>query len=139
MTPEAMAALHARVFPGRKGWTARDFTEVLENPGALLATTDHGFALGRAALDEAELLLIITNPAHRRQGQGSRLLGDLEETARKKGARSLFLEVAESNVAARALYASRRYEEIARRKDYYPRPDGTREDALILSRWLTAP
>jgi len=48
----------------------------------------------------------------------------------------LYLEVRDSNVAARALYASRGFAEIGRRRDYYRRP---REDALVLRLSIPAP
>jgi ribosomal-protein-alanine N-acetyltransferase len=41
----------------------------------------------------------------------------------------LFLEVRESNAAARALYAARGFEPIARRARYYRKPV---EDAIVL-------
>ncbi len=136
MTPEAMAALHTRVFPGRAGWAAQDFADVLASPGAILSTTDHAFALGRQAADEAELLLIITDPDHRRAGHAQRCLLDLEQQAFDQGARWLFLEVAETNASARAFYAAQHYEEVARRKNYFSGANGTRETALVLKRRL---
>jgi len=51
--------------------------------------------------------------------------------AESRGAESMFLEVRESNRAARALYASRGFEEISRRRGYYRTPV---EDALVLRR-----
>ena len=50
-----------------------------------------------------------------------------------RGVRTAFLEVRESNRAARALYASRGFTEIGRRQAYYRRPV---EDALVLRRVL---
>jgi len=48
-----------------------------------------------------------------------------------RGVRAAFLEVRESNTAARALYGSRGFREIGRRKNYYRRPV---EDALVMRR-----
>ena len=50
-----------------------------------------------------------------------------------RGVRTAFLEVRESNSAARALYNSRGFIEIGRRSKYYRRPV---EDALVLRRSL---
>jgi len=50
-----------------------------------------------------------------------------------RGVRAAFLEVRESNTAARGLYASRGFREIGRRKNYYRRPV---EDALVMRRVL---
>ena len=44
---------------------------------------------------------------------------------------NLYLEVRESNDAARRLYASRGFEEVGRRRKYYRRPV---EDAIVLRR-----
>ncbi len=52
--------------------------------------------------------------------------------AARAGARSLFLEVADGNVAARHLYAKAGFAEAGRRAGYYVRDGGAREDALIL-------
>jgi ribosomal-protein-alanine N-acetyltransferase len=41
----------------------------------------------------------------------------------------MYLEVRESNTAARRLYASRGFEEMGRRRGYYKRPA---EDAIVL-------
>ena len=50
-----------------------------------------------------------------------------------RGVRTAFLEVRESNSAARALYGSRGFTEIDRRRNYYRRPV---EDALVMRRTL---
>ena len=49
------------------------------------------------------------------------------------GVESVFLEVRESNHAARTLYASRAFQGIGRRRGYYRVP---MEDALLLKREL---
>ena len=49
------------------------------------------------------------------------------------GAERMFLEVAEGNAAARALYARTGFAGAGRRRGYYARADGSREDALILA------
>jgi len=50
--------------------------------------------------------------------------------------RTAFLEVRESNDAARGLYGSRGFSEIGRRRGYYRRPV---EDALVMRRVLEVP
>jgi ribosomal-protein-alanine N-acetyltransferase len=49
------------------------------------------------------------------------------------GAERMFLEVAEDNAAARALYARAGFAEAGRRRGYYARPDGPAADALVLA------
>jgi ribosomal-protein-alanine N-acetyltransferase len=87
-----------------------------------------GFALGRVQADQAEILTIAVRPGARGQGVGRALLHGLLAEAAKRGALELFLEVAEPNAAARALYAGAGAKEVGRRRRYYA--DGA--DALVL-------
>ncbi|HWZ44211.1 MAG TPA: ribosomal protein S18-alanine N-acetyltransferase [Candidatus Saccharimonadales bacterium] len=88
-----------------------------------------GFLAGRDSAGEWEIEnLVVTGPA-RRRGLGSRLLGEFMHHARSRNARAVFLEVRESNMAARALYEKWAFCEAGRRKQYYQDPC---EDALIL-------
>jgi [ribosomal protein S18]-alanine N-acetyltransferase len=57
--------------------------------------------------------------------------------ATRRGAARLFLEVAEDNTAARALYAQTGFVEAGRRVGYYARTDGSTADALVLARDLS--
>ncbi|WP_101067679.1 GNAT family N-acetyltransferase [Roseovarius salinarum] len=137
MTPEAMAALHARAFAGEgRGWRAPEFRALLDSVGVFATGDARAFALGRVAGDEAELLTLATDPAHRRQGLGRARLADYEAEARQRGARHAFLEVAGDNAAACMLYRAAGYAEAGRRPAYYARPGGSRADALILRRPL---
>jgi len=79
--------------------------------------------------DEAELLNLAVSRQSRRRGTGAALVQHAVREAAARGARAVFLEVRESNVAARALYASAGFDQVGRRKGYYERPT---EDALIL-------
>ncbi|MDP3371055.1 MAG: ribosomal-protein-alanine acetyltransferase, partial [Brevundimonas sp.] len=58
--------------------------------------------------------------------------------AATRGATRLFLEVAEDNMAALALYAGAGFVEAGRRPGYYARPHGRPRDALVLALNLTA-
>ncbi|MDU8944570.1 GNAT family N-acetyltransferase [Ovoidimarina sediminis] len=137
MTPEDIAALYARAVPYPVGWGPDDLRKILAHPGAFITSLAHAFALGRVAADEAELLLIATDPDHRRTGAATHCLAAFEDEARARGAVTAFLEVAESNAPARALYAARGYEKVGQRPGYYASADGTKETALILRRDLT--
>lgn len=87
-----------------------------------------GFLVARAVEREWEIENIaIAGPA-RRRGLGSRLLGEFLDLARRSGAESIFLEVRESNRAARALYEKWAFVEAARRESYYREPE---EDAVV--------
>lgn len=118
----AMADLHRIAFP--RGWSAYEIAQILSEPGAAAPAAWHGrdmmgFALGRVAADEAEVLSLAVAKAARRRGLGARLLEGLEDTCRAQGARKIFLEVSEANVPAMTLYYRGDYREVGRRPRYY--------------------
>ncbi len=137
MTPEALAVLHARAFAKSRGWNAEEFRELLATPHCFLATVEHGFALGRVIAGEAELLTIAIDPGHRQQGLGAQCLATYEAAAMEHGAHTSFLEVAEDNTPAKALYLAFGYSETGRRRGYYARKTGLAADALIMTKELT--
>lgn len=134
MTPEALAAAHARAMEAP--WSAADFAALLAGPGVFVSGDADCFALGRAAADEAELLMLATAPDLRRRGLGRAALAAFEAEAAKRGARTVFLEVAEGNAAARALYSAAGWTVAARRPGYYRAAGGAREDAVLMRKVL---
>jgi ribosomal-protein-alanine N-acetyltransferase len=137
----AVAALVTRAFDPeyREGWSERQLADVLAMPGAWmdLAIGREGgplaFALCREVALEAELLLCAVDPRWRRQGLGLDLVDRARDLARSAGARRLFLEVRESNRAARSLYGAAGFSEVGRRRDYYRHASGGTSDAITLS------
>jgi ribosomal-protein-alanine N-acetyltransferase len=86
-----------------------------------------GFMVTRSAAgEETELLNLAVDPVHRGRGIANRLMEELIRSARG----TVFLEVRESNWAARKLYAKHGFREVARRANYYENP---REAAVVLS------
>lgn len=137
MTPETLAAAHARAFAGNaRAWSAAEFAALLDSPHVFASGNARAFALGRVIADEAELLTLATDPAHRRKGLARAALAAFETEARARGAVRGFLEVADDNAAARALYAVAQWCECARRPGYYPRAGGSVADALIMEKTL---
>lgn len=131
MTPEGLAEIHASAFD--RPWDAATF-ESLDSQDAVFILGDaNGFLLIRTVLDEAEILTLAVRPEARRRGRGAELVRAGAEAARARGAVKLYLEVAEDNAAALALYRSTGFVEEGRRKGYYPRPDGLPVAALLLS------
>lgn len=119
-------------------WSADTFAGVLAMPGAfgfLAASGDDpaGFALARAAADEAEIVMLAVGHAFRRRGIGARLLAAVARDARRRGCLRLFLEVAEDNEAALALYRGDGFAAVGRRKGYYPARGAPARDALVLA------
>jgi len=90
-----------------------------------------GYCVMMIAVDEAHLLnLSIAAPLQRR-GLGSELLGFGIKLARDCDARSIYLEVRASNIAALALYKRYGFAEIGVRRAYYPAHTG-RENAVTM-------
>jgi ribosomal-protein-alanine N-acetyltransferase len=87
-----------------------------------------GFVIARVVGGEWEIENIaIAGPA-RRRGLGTRLLGEFLDLARAQNAAAVFLEVRESNQAARALYKKWAFVESGCRRGYYKDPG---EDAIL--------
>lgn len=134
----AVAALHARLFA--TAWDADAVRALIEHPAAvsLVAARPHreiiGFILAQIAADQAEILTVGVSPDHQNQGIGRLLVEGTIRAAAKSEARQLYLDVAEGNAPARALYAACGFREIGRRKDYFTLADGARDNALQLAR-----
>jgi ribosomal-protein-alanine N-acetyltransferase len=138
-----LARLHEQCF--EEHWDEASFRRLLERPGAfaLLARDEAGpdlqaFILIQVAADEAEILSVATLAAARRLGLARALLSEAMAEAARSNARDMFLEVAEDNLAAVALYASLGFTATGRRRSYYRRAVGSSADALILRATLPA-
>jgi len=92
-----------------------------------------GYVVAMRAGQEAEIADLAVSPVARRRGIGSALIDRLLTELTAGGVLAVFLEVRESNGAARALYESRAFRGIGRRRGYYRNPV---EDALLLKREL---
>ena len=80
--------------------------------------------------DEVHILNLAVEPNLQDRGLGGQMLRHLVEDVQGLGARQIFLEVRESNQAAIKMYSNQMFNEIGRRRHYYPTKDG-REDAII--------
>ncbi len=119
-------------------WSEETFRSLLERSGVELWVAEWGdqlaaYAILWSVLDEGELANIAVRSDLRGRGIGSSLLSRMLEVAEDSGVRSLYLEVRESNVLAREMYARRGFHEIGVRKAYY---EGPREDARVLKKSL---
>ena len=120
-------------------WTFNSFRVALDEERlnfhvALNGNGVVGYAVSWCVIDEAELANLAVVPAMRGRHVGSALLDRAMRDARAAGCVVMHLEVREANLAARALYESRGFSEVGRRKRYYRAPV---EDALILRAPLT--
>ena len=133
---EAITALEAEAF-GADAWSKAQVEAELDgDTRRVLVVEADGRPVGYGAIayagDVADLTRIVVAPSHRRSGVASELLAALHEAARDGGASRTLLEVAETNVGARAFYEARGYVEISRRRGYYRNGD----DAVVLARAL---
>ncbi|HWA15521.1 MAG TPA: ribosomal protein S18-alanine N-acetyltransferase [Gemmatimonadales bacterium] len=130
---DALARLERRCFSDP--WSVAAFEELLPLSYVVSLVAEQGGKIGgyliaREIAGEAEILNLAVDPDGRRGGLGRTLLeAGLAEVARR-GATRVWLEVRESNAAARALYARRGFAAAGRRPRYYRAPV---EDALVLS------
>ena len=136
MTPQHLATLHAAAFSTQRPWSEQEFATLLQSPYVFIISDHYCFALGRAIMDEVELLTLATAPDHRRQGHAQRCLDRFHHAARLRQASKALLEVAVDNQAAYRLYENNQYHVVAERPNYYRRPDGQRISARIMSRVL---
>lgn len=142
-----LASLHKECFA--KAWSEKQIIPMLAMPGAFVLVAERsekaeGFIMVRAGGGEAEILTICVVPAARGQRLGEHLItaslahllayGEPISPAPENAVKGmpLFLEVAESNQAARALYSRVGFEIVGKRPNYYRHEDGRQETALMM-------
>jgi [ribosomal protein S18]-alanine N-acetyltransferase len=104
-----------------------DLVWVFEDEGRVL-----GFAIFYNAVDCLELMLVVTDRLHRRQGLARSLITAGLQYGLDNGFEQCVLEVRQSNKVAQDLYLSMGCVQVGTRKNYYPL-NGGHEDALLFS------
>jgi ribosomal-protein-alanine acetyltransferase len=141
-----------RQCPAAAHWTRQQYERLFQNDERLLLVAEEsphivsgpapipganpailGFLIARHLALEWELENIVVAPAARRRGIGTRLLHALLADARETNSNAVFLEVRESNVAARNLYEKAGFDQTGRRRSYYASPS---EDAILYRKSL---
>ena len=116
-------------------WTHRSFASLLSEAAVYFQVAEAadggvaGYVVAWCVVDEAEIANVAVAPAARGAGVGAALLDAALSHAAGRGCLAAYLEVRESNAPARALYASRGFGAVGRRRGYYRHPV---EDALVL-------
>ena len=77
---------------------------------------------------DADIQTMVIKPEYQKKGYGKQLLDALLEKVKEHKSNRVFLEVVADNKPAISLYLSRKFEQIAKRSNYYP--NGT--DAVIM-------
>ena len=93
-----------------------------------------GYVFCAHAGGEIHVHKIATEPAFRRLGLARKLMEEVFVFGERIGAEEVYLEVRESNAAARSFYAGLGFRQVGRRGQYY----GDGEDALVLA-WSPGP
>lgn len=121
-------------------WSEESFRRILGGQSAIfqvivMAPENRlaGYIIAFTIAPDAELLNVAVDPTYRGRGLAGQMLDAVLIQLGASGVRTAYLEVRESNRAARALYGSRGFKEIGRRRNYYRRPV---EDALVMRRVL---
>ncbi|ARN81387.1 GNAT family N-acetyltransferase [Methylocystis bryophila] len=131
--------LHALAF--HFPWSSADFESYLAEAaiiadGAVNEATPSeplgGFVISRLLPPDAELLTIAVDVTRRGAGLGRALLETHLANLERGGARLVFLEVADDNPPALALYARAGFKTIGRRENYYQRAGGEKRAALTM-------
>ena len=135
-----MAAVHAiELLVFADPWSLRDFGDCVSSDATFLVAETaegvSGYLVAIDAADEGEILNLAVAPGGRRQGVGRALVAEALERLAERGVHQAYLEVRESNAAARTLYAAHGFREVGRRSRYYRRPV---EDAVILRAAIVA-
>lgn len=126
---DELSNLHKKCFPN-KPWSAQDFAD-LKKSGCEIIMSQNGFIVYRIAVDEAEIITIGVNPEMRRTGIASAMIGIVENNIKNQGVKTIFLEVAVTNIPAQKLYENCGFVTVGIRPKYY---DGV--DAILMSKDL---
>ena len=94
-----------------------------------------GYFYAQKILDELTLLNIAVEPKQQNKGYGRALIEKLLLLAEEQKIKNIWLEVRESNKNAYYLYEKMGFNEVDRRKNYYP-DKNKREDALIMNYFI---
>lgn len=120
-------------------WTRKSYENELSNQYATYMVADYEGEVAAyggiwVVLEEAHITNVAVAGKHRGQGIGSTLLHALVNTARRKKASRVFLEVRASNGPALKLYSNQGFAPTGVRKQYY---DDNNEDAIVMMKTLS--
>ncbi len=122
-------------------WSKEAFGDSLRQPGThyLTARLDGelaGYCGMLQCTDEADITNVAVKEDCRKRGVAYRMLRELLRAGEEKGVKTFFLEVRQSNHAAKNLYEKLGFQYCGVRKNFYEKP---REDAALMCRKAGSP
>jgi len=119
-------------------WDKQLFLDAIDSESKYLMVAEHGgeiegYIVLEKVLDEGHITDLAVGGKYRKKGVASELVNDALALARGMDIKEIFLEVRETNEAAKKLYSKFGFREIGRRKGYYPKAN---EDALVLHTYV---
>lgn len=117
-------------------WSKNSFRDACQKETNIyLVAVDEDEILGYVGmwtvLGEGDITNVAVKASARRKGVGEKLISELIEAGRTAKTDIFFLEVRESNEAARKLYEKQGFLQIGMRKNFYEKPV---ENAIVMSR-----
>ena len=92
-----------------------------------------GYLITSIVQNECHIMNLCVKKEYRNFGYGKLILNELYDELIKLNCEVIFLECRPSNKPALKLYSTLGYNEIGKRRNYYPAPNGY-EDAVILAK-----
>lgn len=122
-------------------WPISSFEEELKNILAtyLVAKIDNkivGYIGMWFVMDECHITNVAVHSEYRKKGIASTLINEMLKLCKEHRTTYIMLEVRINNIPAQKLYSKFGFSDDVIRKNYYKNPDGTREDALLMSKEL---
>ncbi|MGB9233513.1 MAG: ribosomal protein S18-alanine N-acetyltransferase [Terriglobales bacterium] len=120
--------------PSAAHWSVEQYQSRLGEAVVIVADEDAricGFLCARVVAGEWEVENVVVDGRFRRRGLGAALMRAVFKKWEAAGGTAVYLEVRESNAAARALYKKCGLGEVGRRRQYYKDPV---EDAVLYAR-----
>lgn len=115
-------------------WNEMAFLNEIYNSSSIVKVAIYknevvGYICANSVIDEGHILNIAVAPGLRRKGIASAMLEKVIDELKKKGCKSIYLEVRASNKIAMRFYENFGFISVGIRKDYYTSP---KEDAVVM-------
>lgn len=115
-------------------WSAQGFLEGMRSEDNIFCVAESegrlaGYCGLYTAADEGEITNVAVWEEFRRRGIGRMLIREIQKLAARRGIRSIYLEVRESNTAAQAVYEKTGFSVCGYRKNFYRKPQ---ENARVM-------